>query len=82
MRKVFCFDFADKCFNDNSPLILIIKRDDERKILNDNLLLDTLIQDGFSNTHVSNENLLLDTLIQEGFTNTHVSNENLLLDTL
>ena len=50
------FYLTDKCPHKQAPLIFIIKRDDERKILNEDLLLKTLIQQGLNNTWVSNIN--------------------------
>ena len=61
---------TDKCSHGKSPLILIIKRDDERKILNENILLEALIGKGFNNAHVSLLGNLLETLVGN---NAHVS---------
>ncbi len=47
------FFLTDKCSHKKSPLIFIIKRDDERKILNEDLLLKTLTREGFTNSWVS-----------------------------
>ena len=43
---------TNNCHNTTSPFIIIIKRNNERKILNAGVLRDSLVKEGFTNTEV------------------------------